>query len=58
MIYRIVVFDLRKGFQMFPEMFGHKNTLSGPNGKAHEVFGKRKRKFCGVQGPDARNTDV
>ena len=44
----------RKGFWMFPEMFGHKNTLSGPKGKAHEVFGKRKRKFCGVQGPDAR----
>ena len=39
---------------MFPEMFGHENTLSGPKGKAHEVFGKRKRKFCGVQGPDAR----
>ena len=57
----IVVFDLRKGsgihrkgFLMFPEMFGHENTLSGPNGKAHEVFEKRKRKFCGVQGPDAR----
>ena len=33
----IVVFDLRKGsgihrkgFRMFPEMFGHENTLSGP----------------------------
>ena len=57
----IVVFDRRKGsgihrkgFRMFPEMFGHENTLSGPKGKAHEVFGKRKRKFCGVQGPDAR----
>ena len=52
----IVVFDLRKGsgihrkgFRMFPEMFGHENTLSGPKGKAHKVFGKRKRKFCGVQ---------
>ena len=61
----IVVFDLRKGyeihrkeFRMFPEMFGHENTLSGPKRKAHEVFGKRKRKFCGVQGPDARNPGV
>ena len=61
MIYGIIVFGLRKdsrihrkGFRMFPEIFGHKNTLSGPKGKAHEVFGKRKRKFCGVQGPDAR----
>ena len=44
----------QKGFRMFPEMFGHKNTLSGQKGKAHEVFGKRKRKFCRVQGPDAR----
>ena len=39
---------------MFPEMFGHENTLSGPKGKAHEVFGKCKRKFCGVQGLDTR----
>ena len=50
----IVVFDLRKGsgihrkgFRMFPEMFGHENTLSGPKGKAHKAFGKCKRKFCG-----------
>src|SRR3954467_12042576 len=35
---------------MFPEMFGHENTLPGPKGKARKVFGKRKRKFCGVQG--------
>ena len=59
----IVVFDLRKGsgihrkgsgihrkgFRMFPEMFGYENMLFGPKGKAHKVFGKRKRKFCGVQ---------
>ena len=57
----IVVFDLRKGsgihrkgFRMFPKMFGYENTLFGPKGKAHKGFGKRKRKFCGVQGPDAR----
>ena len=61
MISGIIVFDLRKGsgihrkgFRMFPEMFGYENTLFGPKGKAHKVFGKRKRKFCGVQGPDAR----
>ncbi len=58
MIYGIVVFDLRKGFQMFPEMFGHENTLSGPKGKAHEAFGKCKRKFCGDQRLDARNPGV
>ena len=39
---------------MFPEMFGYENTLFGSKGKAHKVFGKRKRKFCGVRGPDAR----
>jgi len=44
----------RKGFQMFPEMFGYENTLFGPKGKARKVFGKRKRKFCGVHEPDAR----
>ena len=54
MIYGIIVFGLRKGFRMFPEMFGYENTLFGPKGKAHKVFGKRKRKFCGVEGPDAR----
>ena len=61
MIYEIIVFGLRKGsgihrkgFWMFPEMFGYENTLFGPKGKAHKVFGKRKRKFCGVQGPDTR----
>ena len=42
----------RKGFRMFPEMFGYNNTLFGPKGKSHKVFGKRKRKFCGVQGPE------
>ena len=61
MIYGIIVFDLRKGsgihrkgFRMFPEMFGYENTLFGPKGKAHKVFGKRNMKFCGVQGPEAR----
>ena len=39
---------------MFPEMVGYENTLFGPKGKAHKVFGKRKRKFCGVHGLDAR----
>ena len=55
MIYGIIVFDHRKGsgihrkgFRMFPEMFGNENTLFGPKGKAQKVFGKRKRKFCGV----------
>ena len=28
---------------MFPEMFGYENTLFGPKGKAHKVFGKRKK---------------
>ena len=61
MIYGIIVFSLRKGseihrkrFRMFLEMFGNENTFFGPKGKAHKVFGKRKRKFYGVQGPDAR----
>ena len=65
LIYGIVVFDLRKGsgihqkgFWMFPEMFGHENTLSGPKGKAHEAFAKCKRKFCGDQRLDARNPGV
>ena len=43
---------------MFLEMFGYENTLFGPKGKAHKVFGKRKRKFCGVQGPNAENPVV
>ena len=61
MIYGIIVFGLRKGseihqkgFRMFLKMFGYENTLFGPKGKAHKVFGKHKRKFCEVQGPDAR----
>ena len=65
MIYGIIVFghrkgsgNHRKGFRMFPEMFGYENTLFGPKGKAHKVFGKRKRKFYGVQGPDAGNPGV
>ena len=48
----------RKGFRMFPEMFGYANTLFGPKRKSHKVFGKRKRKVCGVQGPDARVSGV
>ena len=44
----------RKGFWMFADMFGYENTLFGPKGKAHKVLGKSKRKFCRVQGPDAR----
>ena len=39
-----------KGFWMFPEMFGYENTLFGPKGKAHKVFGKRKRKFTESRG--------
>ena len=61
MIYGIIVFGLQKGsgihwmgFRMFLEMFGYENTLFGPKGKAHKVFGKHKRKFCGVHGPGAR----
>ena len=65
MIYGIIVFghrkgfgNHRKGFRMFPEMFGHENTLSGPKRKAHEAFGKCKRKFCRDQRLDARNPGV
>ena len=65
MIYRIIVFGLRKGsgihrkgFRMFPEMFGYENMLFGPKGKAREDFGKCKRKFCGGQRLDARNPGV
>ena len=43
---------------MFSEMFEYENTLFGPKGKAHKVFEKCKRKFCGVQGPDARDPGV
>ena len=35
---------------MFPEMFGHENTLSGPKGKAHEVFGTAKGSFAESRG--------
>ena len=52
------MFDLRKGFRMFPEMFGYENTLFGPKGKVHEAFGKCNRKFCGDQRLDARNPGV
>ena len=57
LIYGIIVFGLRKGsgihwkgFQMFPEMFGYENTLFGPKGKAHKVFGKRKGSFAESRG--------
>ena len=65
MICGIIVFGLRKGygvhrkgFSMFPEMFGYENTLFGPKGKAHEAFVKCKREFCGDQRLDARNPGV
>ena len=65
MIYAIIVFGLRKGsgihrkeFRMSPEMFGYENTLFGPKGKAHEAFGKCKRKFCRDQRLDSRNPGV
>ena len=58
MIYGIIVFGLRKGFEMFPEMFGYENTLFGPRGKAHEVFGKCKREFCGDQRPDTSDPGI
>ena len=44
-----IVFDLRKGsgihrkgFRMFPEMFGYENTLFGPKGK-HIMFLERAK---------------
>ena len=65
MIYRIIVFGHRKGsgihrkgFRMFPEMFGYENTLFGPRGKAHEDLGRRKRSFAEVRGADARGHGV
>ena len=42
----IIVFSLRKGFWMFPEMFGYENTIFGPRGKAHEALGRCKRSFA------------
>ena len=57
MIYGIIVFGLqkgsgihRKGFRMFPEMFGYENTLFGPRGKAHEALGRCKRSFAEARG--------
>ena len=35
---------------MFPEMFGHENTLSGPKGKAHEVLESAKGSFAESRG--------
>ena len=40
----------RKGFWMFPEMFGHENTLSGPKGKAHEFLESSKGSFAESRG--------
>ena len=64
MIYGIIAFGHRKGsrihrkgFRMFPEIFGYE-TLFWPKGKAHKAFGKCKRKFCGDQRLDARNPGV
>ena len=57
MIYGIIVFGLRKGsiihrkgFQMFPEMFGYENTLFGPKGKAHKVSESAKGSFAESRG--------
>ena len=57
MIYGIIVFDLRKGsgihrkgFRMFPEMFGYENTLFGPKGKDHKVFESAKGSFAESRG--------
>ena len=56
MIYVIIVFGLRKGsrihrkgFWMFPKMFGYENTLFWTRGKAHGALGRCKRQFCGGQ---------
>ena len=46
----IIVFALRKGFRMFPEMFGYENTLSGPKGKAHEFLESSKGSFAESRG--------
>ena len=35
---------------MFPEMFGHENTLFGPKGKAHKVFEGAKGSFAESRG--------
>ena len=57
LIYGIVVFDLRKGseihrkrFRMFPEMFGHENTLSGPKGKPTRLLESAKGSFVETRG--------
>ena len=57
MIYEIVVFDLRKGsgihrkgFLMFPERFGHENTLSGPKGKPTRLLESAKGSFVEYRG--------
>ena len=53
MIYVIIVFDIRKGsgihrkgFRMFPEMFGYENTLYWPRGKSPRGFGSAKGSFA------------
>ena len=57
MIYGIVVFDLRKGsgihrkgFRMFPEMFGYENTLFGPKGKPTRFLESAKGSFAESRG--------
>ena len=57
LIYGIVVFDLRKGsgihqkgFWMFPEMFGHENTLSGQRGKPTRLLESAKGSFAETRG--------
>ena len=53
----IVVFDLRKGsgihrkgFQMFPAMFGYENTLFGPKGKPTRFLESAKGSFAESRG--------
>ena len=58
MIYGIIVFGLRKGFEMFPEMFGYENTSFGLRGKAHEALRKVQRSFAEASGPDAKELSV
>ena len=57
MIYGIIVFGLwevsrihRKGFRMFPEMFGYENTLFGPKGKPTMFLESAKGSFAESRG--------
>ena len=65
MTHGIIMFSLRKrsgihrkGFQMFPEMFGYENTLFEPRGKAHEALGRCKRSFVKAREAEARDPGV